>query len=381
MGSGPDSHNGQYMFPCLGSGRTRALAARRARDEYVERLSGFYRGHEPQVFGSYEELGDTAIHPNASLLISGAQYRRRALVAGTWSAVPHPFDERAKTSWTPLVSQRDGRCRYLPTQLIYYGYPVRGKSDFGTADSNGAAAGRTFADAALRGLLEVVERDSVALWWYNRARRPRVRLEDATDPYIRRLREWFRALDRELWVIDATSDIGIPVIVAVSRRIGAAREHILMGFGAHVDRESAVKRALGELCQDLAVATAAQRHKIRLPRADEWWQRHARVSDARYLQPSRDREIPLMRPSRKGITAAVAFRDCCRTLERHGFEVLVADLTRAELDRQVVKVVVPGLRPWWARFAPGRMYDAPVRAGWRRRPIKESALNPISIWF
>jgi oxazoline/thiazoline synthase len=29
----------------------------------------------------------------------------------------------------------------------------------------------------------------------------------------------------------------------------------------------------------------------------------------------------------------------------------------------VVKVVVPGLRSFWARFAPGRLYDVPVRLG------------------
>jgi ribosomal protein S12 methylthiotransferase accessory factor len=45
---------------------------------------------------------------------------------------------------------------------------------FCRADSNGNAAGNTLEEATiLQGFVELIERDSVALWWYNRLRRPR----------------------------------------------------------------------------------------------------------------------------------------------------------------------------------------------------------------
>jgi ribosomal protein S12 methylthiotransferase accessory factor len=42
-----------------------------------------------------------------------------------------------------------------------------------------------------------------------------------------------------------------------------------------------------------------------------------------------------------------------------------------------VRVIAPGLRHFYRRFAPGRLYDVPVKLGLRDRPIAESDLNPI----
>lgn len=57
------------------------------------------------------------------------------------------------------------------------------------------------------------------------------------------------------------------------------------------------------------------------------------------------------------------------------------DQTRADVGMTVVKVVVPGLRHFWARFAPGRLYDVPVRMGWLKEPLEEEDLNPIPVFF
>jgi ribosomal protein S12 methylthiotransferase accessory factor len=47
----------------------------------------------------------------------------------------------------------------------------------------------------------------------------------------------------------------------------------------------------------------------------------------------------------------------------------------------VVKVVVPGLRHFWRRLAPGRLYDVPVKLGWLSAPLREEDMNPISMFF
>jgi len=43
----------------------------------------------------------------------------------------------------------------------------------------------------------------------------------------------------------------------------------------------------------------------------------------------------------------------------------------------VVRVIVPGLRHFYRRFGPGRLYDIPVKLGLRDRPIPESELTPF----
>ena len=43
----------------------------------------------------------------------------------------------------------------------------------------------------------------------------------------------------------------------------------------------------------------------------------------------------------------------------------------------VVRVVVPGMRHFYKRFAPGRLYDVPVKLGLRDVPLREEELNQI----
>jgi ribosomal protein S12 methylthiotransferase accessory factor len=68
-------------------------------------------------------------------------------------------------------------------------------------------------------------------------------------------------------------------------------------------------------------------------------------------------------------------------LQQIGLETLVVDLTRPDLDLNVARVIVPGLRHFWPRFAPGRLYDVPVALGWLERPLTEEELNPIPFYF
>ena len=72
---------------------------------------------------------------------------------------------------------------------------------------------------------------------------------------------------------------------------------------------------------------------------------------------------------------------CRRMLEDRGMEVIVLDQTRPDIGLPVVKVVVPGLRHFWRRLAPGRLYDVPLALGWIEQPAHESELNPISMFL
>jgi ribosomal protein S12 methylthiotransferase accessory factor len=42
-----------------------------------------------------------------------------------------------------------------------------------------------------------------------------------------------------------------------------------------------------------------------------------------------------------------------------------------------VRVIVPGLRHFYRRFGPGRLYDVPIELGLRKRPVPEAELNPL----
>ena len=57
--------------------------------------------------------------------------------------------------------------------------------------------------------------------------------------------------------------------------------------------------------------------------------------------------------------------------------MMVLDQTRPDVGLPVVKVIVPGLRHFWPRFGPGRLYDVPVGLGRLATPTREADLNPV----
>ena len=142
--------------------------------------------------------------------------------------------------------------RYLPTAFCYYDYPQPDERTYCIACSNGNAAGNTLEEAILQGFLELVERDGVALWWYNRVRRPGVDLESFGEPYLDRLQAFLQEHGREFWVLDLTADLGIPVFASIRRRTDGPPEQIMLGFGAHLDPRIALLRAVTEMNQMLS---------------------------------------------------------------------------------------------------------------------------------
>ena len=194
-----------------------------------------------------------AIAPNDAMLFSDAQFARdRASITDLIEARtrPEPFDPSAKIDWSPVWSLRDQRFRYLPTSFLYFFY--RGPGEI-NADSNGCAAGNTLAEAIVQGFFELVERDSYAIWWYNRLQRTEVDLDQFDDSYVRDLRTLLAENGRRLWVLDITNDLGIPSFVALAHWTDEGQENVEFGSGAHFDPRIAVLRALTELNQFLSI--------------------------------------------------------------------------------------------------------------------------------
>ncbi|HVN83098.1 MAG TPA: YcaO-like family protein, partial [Terriglobia bacterium] len=254
--------------------------------------------------------------------------------------------------------------------------------------SNGNAAGNTLEEAVLQGFLELVERDSVALWWYNRVRRPGVDLDSFNEPYLDKLRSFLKSRHRELWALDLTSDLGIPVFVALSRRTDQPQEHITFGFGGHLDPRIALLRAVTELNQMYAwvLGDNAETGGIRegIEDADALtWMRTATIANQPYLIPDESMSPRIASAYRQCWTDDL--RDdvlfCQELVEKKGMEMLVLDQTRPDIGLPVVKVIIPGLRHFWARFAPARLYDIPVALGWLPEPLTEEQLNPVSMFL
>lgn len=359
-----------------GKGTTALQAKTSALCEALERYSGTFRGSEPRRRARYRALGGHALHPNACMNFSEQQYRTR----NAWNRrearhnwVPQPFDEDRQIDWTPVWSLTEKTFKYVPTAYCYYGYPVTMGHDFCRPDSNGNAAGSNLEEAILQGFLELVERDCVALWWYNRIPRPAVDLDSFDQPYFWKLKQHYQRQGRRLWVLDLTSDFGIPAFAALSRRRRGKSANYLFGFGAHFNPAVAILRALTEMNQFLSsVAQDRQRRPYSKAALGET-----------FLLP--DKKVrPRSRvdyPQRSSNDLRDEVNTCVRLAQERGLETLVLDQTRPDVGLSVAKVIVPGLRQFWARFALGRLYEVPAQSGWRKKPLREDQLNPVHLYM
>jgi len=369
-----------------GKGSTREQSEVSALCEALERYSGCFHGDEIRVrrrFSDFAADGE-AIHPNDAQLFSDTQLDNAEDINAKghpYNIVPERLNPDAELDWTPVWSFTQQRHRYLPTSMLYSMAPEQRAAGDLIADSNGCAAGNTLEEAILQGFYELAERDAFAIWWYNKLRVPAVDLASFDDEYLATAAGYYARFERNLWMLDVTSDIGIPAFVALSRRPDAETEDIIYGAGAHADPHIAALRAVCELNQCLTWLPRPGSRDGR-PMIDDplalWWWKTARLADCSWLAPAQD--APPRDASRYAAIETADMREdvehCRARVEAAGMEFLVLDQTRPDIGMPVVRVIVPGLRHFWERLAPGRLYDVPVSMGRRRRPIVESDINP-----
>ncbi|MDC3044259.1 TOMM precursor leader peptide-binding protein [bacterium] len=382
-----------------GKGASLEQARASALAEALERFCAEDHPGVPRERGSVREMqrryGDAVILPNDVMHFSEQQFAERDhwnAKGSRFNRVPMPLDHDQEIDWTPIWSISRQRLCFLPTQLLMM---VRGRSrDVKGEDadpwiamgcSNGNAAGNTLEEAVLQGFMELVERDSVAIWWYNRLKRPGIDLASCKDAWITRLIHDYNTIGRDVWALDLTTDLGITSVVALSRNRDGDAERILMGLGCHLDPRIAVQRALAEMNQMLGIADADLEGPA--DALDDWetleWLKTATLLNQPYLLPDSDaplRRVDTLADHHSG-DLLHDIQHCCACVEAQGLEVLVLDQTRELVGLPVVKVVVPGLRHFWARYGAGRLYDVPVRMGQLPLPLAEEQLNPIPIFF
>jgi oxazoline/thiazoline synthase len=359
----------------FGKGSTAEQGEASALMEAIERYSGIFQGDEIRTKRRFTDFAaGHAIRPNDILLFSDEQYRTRdkpTCDSHDTQPAPDPFDPSANIEWSPVWSLRDNRFKYIPTSLLYFFY--RGPAAF-NADSNGCAAGNTREEAIVQGFLELVERDAYAIWWYNRTQHAEIDLDRFDDSYVRDLKSQLADAGRKLWVLDITSDLGIPTYVAIVHWMQNGKENIEFGSGAHFDPRIALLRALTELNQFLSIGLmgGGTGEKPSLDGVTP-----LRLQDHPFLTP----RSPATQPG-SGLSMPLHNTreqvDACLEIATHaGLDFLVLDQTRPDVEVPVVRVIMPGIRHFYRRFAPGRLYDVPVKLGLRDRPSQESELTPF----
>jgi ribosomal protein S12 methylthiotransferase accessory factor len=352
--------------------------------EAVEHYSAMFRGDEPTITSSFADLRQPAIDPRFLLQFSTRQYAGR----DQWNAtcpdaqyIPEPLEDEYPLEWTPCRALSRGGSKLAPTGACFLRYAPPEPRIFFPNLTPGCAAAPTVQEATLRGFLELVERDAVALWWYNRCRRPAIDLDRLDCGDLGRARSYLGGHGRSLHVLDVTTDFGIPVVVAVSAT--AEGEAILLGMAADFDLRNAVRRAVAELFQVLGPDPYWSRESMlehyEMTTVRRAWLTDANLENQAYLRPQGISALGRTASSNDSVPARL--EKCVQAAEQVGAEILVCDMTRADVGVPVVRVIVPGLRTNWAQLGPGRLYQTPVALGWQSCVLTEDELNPLPFFL
>jgi thiazole/oxazole-forming peptide maturase SagD family component len=381
--SPPPSTTRQVRRQAGGVGRTRIEALVACIAEATERYSIQWQGDIKVTRAQESCLGADAISLRELGLWSTRQARNRSHRNGLscgFSYLPAVPRKNAEIDWVRAWSLTNEKWKHIPAVYCFLDYP----DDRWFADSNGCAAGNVVEEAILHGFLELVERDAIAIWWYNRVVRPRVIPDDRHSAAVyRRASRSLATQGRMLEVMDLTTDFAIPAFAAVSARKDGTR--IAIGTSASLNAARAFAGAIRELFLTVetlempCLPVGAQVSIVEV--AIDNWKRNARLEDHPYLIPeqSTSKLSKFTDLSSEDLRIDVEF--CVERAARLGLEVLMVDVTRPDIKFPVVRVIAPGMRPCWGRFAPGRLFEVPVKMGWRQRKLREAELNPHSYFL
>src|SRR6185437_3842654 len=207
-------------------------------------------------------------------------------------------------------------------------------------------------NSALHGMLELIERDAASLWWRGGARGRSIPDSDEAQGAARALLSKLRQDNpaRRSWLLDVTTDIGVPSVIAVSCK--ADGFGVAFGLSARPTLADAARSAIREMCQielacEIVEAKCRERGEAALNERDRVHRRRATEinADRCLLQPLQE---PLDESARHFAIHATSAADVLRLiverLEQFGVESFSLDLTRSRFGVPAARIIAAGLQ-------------------------------------
>jgi ribosomal protein S12 methylthiotransferase accessory factor len=270
---------------------------------------------------------------------------------------------------------------------------VGGREFFAHTNTNGLGGGIDFESAALAGLYELVERDAYMITWLARLPVPRIDFTDSTG-MAAEIRRHYKRFGVETITFDLTTDVRIPVVMAVAFDSTGALPAAAVGLGCDLDPAKALDRAMMEIVQVRSGLVPYFRQTpppevLRLYEEVRSLDDHAAFA----ANPANRHEFDFLGekrilltdlPDRSQGSVEGNLRFCCEQLEAVGANVAFVDLTMPDLDPfpvRIVRAIASGLQPIHFGFGEERLggqrpFAVPRLLGYASRDLIESDLNP-----
>ena len=224
----------------------------------------------------------------------------------------------------------DGQAVQVPAQSVYLDFAAMiGEPLITDADSTGCAAGDGVDAAIEHALQECIERDAVALWWYGAQSCPSLPI-DIIDRAHPRLVWWLHQRVRQTRLLDLTTDIAVPVVLAMS----CLPDGSIIATGSAA-RDTLAGAALAAITEMIQTETAMQQPYRASDAVLSDWINRACAHDMVQF-----RSLP---PKPPFADTVLTRQKILQTLGEFGHRALVVELSLPDDPLPTVRVIVRGL--------------------------------------
>ncbi|MBO4551973.1 MAG: YcaO-related McrA-glycine thioamidation protein [Candidatus Methanomethylophilaceae archaeon] len=315
-----------------GKGATPEQAKASAVMEAMERYSAEQRESDEVAYGTLQQMRDSGMP-----YVEPADLILPARVMG--------MVESAEIAWTECYDILRGEDVWVPACAVFYPYYPDGDLQLFRFHTNGIASGNTIEEAILHAMFEVIERDAWSIAEsFNRTNADII--VDDEDSVPGRLLKQFRDAGIEINLKDLTTDVGVTTVGASSDDVRTKDPEMLdIGVGTHLNPEIAAIRALTEVAQ----SRTTHKHGLKVNAELQKKTRemgYEKVKEANALW-YRDSSKSIRLSEMKDEATDYVLDDIELVLGKimdAGFDrVIIADLTRPEIDVPTVRAIIPGM--------------------------------------
>ncbi len=353
----------------FGVGATAEDARCRAIMEGAERFSQFCTVPSHVRVATGASLGPEAISPKLLGTYADAQY-----------AMPDfpfaPYSEDAVLEWIAVEELGTTNRNYIPIEFVYPRIPLQ-RRKLVAESSSGTAAHTSPERARLAAICELIERDSLLMFWHRRVPTATLLVNEDLSPNATDDLNAIRRMGFVVVVCSLAYDLGIPCVLSVALK----GNRVAYGAGCDMSLRVALEHSVRELG---ALLRWQARSEVRqtcmtLKRVVSPADHHALYDGGPFHSVFRDtlddtiRAAPSVQSQHAPPTSeATALEELSERLWARGLRIYTCNLTPpsvAACGASVVRAFVPGLIPMyfgydrirlscrrlWSRDAPGRL--------------------------
>jgi ribosomal protein S12 methylthiotransferase accessory factor len=361
--------------------------------EAIERYClGFYK-EKNFLRVPYKKIKDKSLPLEDIISFSKNQLLKKGFKDCNWQ-------ENDVFFWIKGFSLFDEKEFYIPSQLVFVPYNFRKEKIIRLPISTGGASGTSFNETLLRGTLEVIERDAFMIHYLSSSYGELIDFQD--NPELSKIKRYFKKYHLDLYLINLPTDINVYNFLALIIDKTGVGPAVSAGLKSGLDP---LKVAVGAIEECWHSRPWIRDDLNKLPNLEKIIREGKKLTDVKkrglfwsslkmlkYIYPwiqnrKRIKFKKMKSLSTKNINNDLSFVLKCLKEQNH--KVYYVDVTRPEVARygfKVLKVIIPSLHPLYLDepfpyLGGERLYNLPVKLGFKKNKLKEDQLNKIPHFF